>query len=205
MTITNLVAIAGGTCAGKTQLSEGLIAAIPAEGAVLSQDSFYPDRSTWDYREIVKFNWDDLKSFNINRIESCLCELILNQSISVPRYNRMTHAIEGDRTLIIGPVKVLIFEGLHAIALARHCLQQVGTDAISLTTIFIDCEEGERRRRRMQRERLAKTVPGDFVQFWEERCEPTFHAQVLPQRGLADVIIKSPWPSGTLADLARAM
>jgi uridine kinase len=201
LTITNLAAIAGGTCAGKTRLSESLIAAIPYDAVVLSQDNFYPDRSSWNYSELTKFNWDGLKSFDLDRINSCLCELISGQPISAPQYNRVTHAIDHGEARTIAPARVLILEGLHAIELARHCLQQVKNEAISLTAIFIECESLERRHRRMQREFSTKTISGDFAAFWEERCEPTFQAQVLPQRRLADLIVRSPWTSEALADV----
>lgn len=206
MAITHLVAIAGGTCAGKTRLSECLYKALPCEATVLSQDSFYPDRSTWDYWKMAKFNWDKLESFDVDHIYFCLRELISGRPVSVSRYDHVTHAIDWDEVQIIMPVRVLIFEGLHAIELAKHCLRHASGHAINLTAIFIDCEEPERRRRRMRRELCTKTVPGDFAEFWRERCEPTFQAQVLPQRRLADLVVRSPWTSATLTDLlARIM
>jgi uridine kinase len=72
-----------------------------------------------------------------------------------------------------------------------------------MVPIFIDCDEAERRYRRMQREEVIGTFPGSFMEFWKWRCEPTFHKEVLPQRSSANVILNSPWSTIDFQNLVQ--
>ena len=201
MVTTNLVAIAGGTCAGKTTLAGILSECLTGGVSVLSQDNYYPDRSGWSNREMAQFNWDSLESFDVARIKAALHDLMSSRPVSVPHYDKVTHAVDRERTKIIVPASVLIFEGLHAIELAMRSLDNFRAHTIILTAVFIDCEARERRRRRTEQELLNKAVPGDFAKYWQERCEPTFLAQISPQRSLANLVINSPWSNDAITDL----
>jgi uridine kinase len=195
MPARSVIAIAGGTCSGKSMLAGELTVQLPHDVVVVSQDSFYPDRSGWPIELDSKFNWDTLASFDEATMRDFLRELSTAESVEVPVYDRPSHSrSRANRTIAIDG-RVVIFEGLHAIDIAISSLTPIDT-RMELGTIFIECSEGERLHRRVAREKLNGSYSQAFLTFWENLCEPTFVAEVLAQRDVADLVIKSPWDDG---------
>lgn len=196
-----LIAIAGGTCAGKSALAHLLSQQLDLQVSVVCQDDFYPDRSSWHYRDLKNFNWDALTSFDIDQLISCVRNLASEKSVRVPIYDRATHARQPKQSRNFTATQITILEGLHAIEVAHRALKDHARRDLALISVFVDCNESERKIRRERREELMDSFPGSFSEFWVSRCEPTFRQEVLPQRSHADIILRSPWSPAALCTL----
>jgi uridine kinase len=187
-----MVAIAGGTCSGKSTLARTLARLFPDNLTVLEEDSFYPDRSTLSEDELSAINWDSIDSMDTAEALDAIEQLASVGRAYVPVYNRNTHKRYYDNGIVVAS-SVIAFEGLHAITLldrSRTAVEDVF--GVSVLRIFIDCPIAIRYDRRRVRERTKATVPGDFESYWTLSCEPTFQQEVLLQREKADLVIRCP-------------
>lgn len=204
MPVKGVIAIAGGTCSGKSTLAEELTARLPHDVVVIPQDSFYPDRSLWPIRLDSEFNWDTLASFDSAAMRIFVRELATAESVDVPVYDRVSHSrSSANRKIAVGG-KVVVFEGLHAIDVTINSLSSIDNQ-LKLATVFIECSESERLRRRIAREKLYGSYSPHFLTFWENLCEPTFVTEVLGQRDIANVVMRSPWDGREWSRLMRAL
>jgi uridine kinase len=193
-----IVAIAGGTCAGKSTLAELLSTEYSSSVSIISQDSFYPDRSSWREDDLESFNWDTISSINEDEFTLAINGLISGADVSVPSYNRPTHSRLDEECRTIPASRVLVVEGLHAIYITSRAVAASRSRNVMVISVFVDCPEPVRRRRRMQRD---EGLWEHFARYWTGRAEVVYRAEVLPQRTSANVILSSPWTSGEINSL----
>lgn len=194
-----IVAVAGGTCSGKSTLCQILAQRFNGALSVIALDNFYPDRSRCSRPEMHDINWDDVSSLDIDLIELTLTSLVQGKRVTLPAYDSVTH----ERTVgeqIVSPQRGLLVDGLHAITIVDQWSLH-GHRSTTLLRIFVNCRDEVRWRRRSRRELLDSTVPGDFRRYWLDCCQPTFISQVLPQRSVADVSMSSPFTCASVSDL----
>jgi len=86
-----LVGICGGTGSGKTAVAEALQARLSDRCCVLSQDSYYLDRSGWTERESDALSFDEPRSLDLDRLNEDVRALAAGRSIEVPSYCFATH------------------------------------------------------------------------------------------------------------------
>ncbi len=186
-----IVAVAGGTCSGKSTLASTLARLFPDNLTILEEDCFYPDRSALSEDELSDVNWDSIDSIDATGVLYTIEQLTSVGRAYVPVYNRNTHKRYHDDAVVAS--SVIALEGLHAITLLdrwRTAVEDVA--GLSVLRIFIDCPEAIRYDRRRTRERAKATVPGNFESYWTLSCEPTFQQEVLLQRDKADLVIRCP-------------
>jgi len=107
-----LVGIAGGSGSGKTVASQNIASHFsPGDTAVISQDSYYKDRSDLGIEERAEINYDHPDSFDFELMKQQLTKLIEGNEIDIPIYDFTTH-IRTRETETVHPVPVLIVEGL---------------------------------------------------------------------------------------------
>jgi uridine kinase len=201
----NLLAIAGGTCSGKSTLANELWQTFTQDSQVVTQDDYYPDRSAWSAQKLNGYNWDTIASFDEERIAACLTRLLSGRPIHATRYDPVTHAAHQDNSRIVMPTDFLIFEGLHAIDIAEQILSAPGCSSVNFTRIFVECADAERARRRLERELREATIAGSFSEFWRQVSQPVFFEEILPQRHRADIVISSPWPEDRILEIAKTI
>lgn len=185
-----IVAVAGGTCAGKSTLGQLLQEEFHDSASIISQDSFYPDRSDWSEDNLESFNWDTITSINEDELALAITGLAAGVDASVPAYDRPTHSRVDEERLITPARKILVIEGLHAIDITRRAFAANHPHNLVVINVFVDCPEPERRSRRMRRD---EGLWEDFLGYWLGRAEVIYRDEVLPQRANADIILTSPW------------
>src|SRR4051812_9085178 len=139
-----LVAIVGGSGAGKTWLAKKLRAALDPDAAHFSLDDFYRDCSRISPERRAKINFDHPRTIDWECMEKVLSDLQSGRAARLPRYDFKTHCRVREKTALACKPMVLV-DGLWL--LHRRSLRR----RFDLR-IFIDCPARTRRGRRLLRD-----------------------------------------------------
>ncbi|NCN07477.1 hypothetical protein GW933_02170 [Candidatus Falkowbacteria bacterium] len=183
-----VIAIAGGTCSGKSSLAIKLAQSITNAShstTVLNLDDYYKDYDHPDFPFDAEYRaiYDLPQSYLLAELRRDLKFLLAGKSVKVPTYDKkISKRLKGKKRLV-GPSSVIIVEGLFAIV----ALQKVMCDII---TIFIDTDHDIMVKRRLKRDvgSLHKT-PEEALAFIVERVDPYFEEYVKPQKFMAKIVL----------------
>jgi uridine kinase len=177
-----LVAIVGGSGAGKTWLAKKLQAALHPEAARLSLDDFYRDCSRLRPERRARINFDNPRAIDWPIMEKVLTDLRAGREARLPCYDFKTHRRLADKqTLPRRPV--VLVEGLWL--LHRRSLRRVFA-----LKIFVDCPVRTRRGRRLMRDlRSRGRTRVSILEQLQNTVEPMHARFVAPQRKWADVVV----------------
>jgi len=178
-----LVAIVGGSGAGKTWLAERLESALAPNAVRLSLDDFYRDRSHLSLACRARINFDQPRAIDWPGIETALRSLVAGRSARIPQYDFKTHRrLRTCKT--VPPKPIILIDGLWL--LGRASLR-----SLFQVRIFIECPLRTRLRRRLERDvgSRGRSVASVRRQF-RETVEPMHRLHVAPQSRFADVVLR---------------
>lgn len=166
---TKIIAISGGSGAGKTTLARNLKSALGQECSIVYQDSYYIDQSAKFDKDggAVNFDHPDALEFSL------LCEhlrlLKEGREVEVPIYDFATHSRKSE-TVSMAPCPFILVDGI-------LILSQKELHAHFDISIYVDTCEQVRFERRLQRdvEERGRTPQG---------VKDQFYAQVAPMHDL---------------------
>ncbi|HUX08822.1 MAG TPA: uridine kinase [Acidobacteriota bacterium] len=178
-----LIAIAGGSCSGKTTLA-GLIEKLALERgltcAIIPLDNYYK-RSSLILEERMKINHDLPEAFDWPLFREHLARLANGKATEMPLYDYTIHN-RTDKTQRINPPDMVVIEGLYTL----H--DEIIRDICDLT-IFLDCSFKERRRRRLERDIAERGRTREFTEYmFDNVAEPAFIKQVRPTIRWANIV-----------------
>jgi len=183
---TKLIAITGGSGAGKTWLANYLQGTLgAANAACLSLDSFYLDRSAVPPSARAEINYDHPDSIDWPGFERVLGECRCGQPVLVPAYDFASHTrLPFYGTFI--PAGLVLVEGL-------WLLQQPQISELFDVKIYLDCPSHLRLERRLARDVAERNRSPESVrtQFWKT-VAPMHDQFVAPQAKWADLILQEP-------------
>ncbi|HZV36784.1 MAG TPA: uridine kinase [Verrucomicrobiae bacterium] len=193
-----IVAIVGGSAAGKSWLADQLQNVLGDRAARLSLDDFYRDRSHLTPARRAHINFDHPRAIDWQSVERVLQDCVEGRATKVPIYDFSTHSRRAG-TQRLQPRPVILMEGLWL--LHRRSLRRM----FSLS-IYIDCPTGTRLNRRMARDvtlrgRTRESVRRQFT----ETVEPMHARHVLPQARWADIRLQTPIKKSDLRQLAELL
>lgn len=190
-----LIALAGGSGAGKSWLADRLRREFGDDAASLSLDDFYSDPSHLAFSERQRLNFDHPNAIEWPLFESVLRTLRTHQTASVPRYDFVSHS-RGMERESLEPRRYIFVEGLWLLHHAR-------IRALFDLRVFLACAESLRWERRLSRDahERGRTIDSIHQQFWNV-VAPMNDRFVEPQRSRADLVIEQPI---TQADVTRLM
>jgi uridine kinase len=192
------VAIVGGSGSGKTWLAERIAAALGGATARICLDDFYRDLSALPPEERAGVNFDDPAAIDWDCLRGVVDALNAGAPAEVPVYDFHTHTRRhGNR--LQPPTPAVICEGL-------WLLHPLWLRAKFSLSVFVDCPEVERLRRRLERDcrergRSESSVRRQFA----EQVAPMHARFVLPEREWATRRVASPAPPQALEDLLRTV
>jgi uridine kinase len=144
-----LVGIAGGTGSGKTTLADKLVAALPADQALLVQyDSYYRDRSHLSPAERARINFDEPDALEHARLVTDLDALRAGRAVESPLYDFATHTRRPE-TRRLEPRRIVVVEGILLFAVPEV------RDRFDLR-LFVDTPDDVRLLRRIKRDLLER-------------------------------------------------
>jgi uridine kinase len=175
-----IIAVAGPSCAGKTELAGRLAHVL--NGSVLLLDSYYRDLSELASAERARVNFDAPAALDHELLIRQLRALRRGETVERPIYDFATHT-RVKNTETFAASGFLIVEGLFALYWPQ--LRE-----LAATKVFVDaadkvCLSRRQRRDVMERGRTLESVISQFAQ----TVQPMAALHVRPTRKFADLII----------------
>jgi uridine kinase len=191
---TRLIAIVGGSGAGKTWLADRLQHALGAQAGRLSLDDFYLDRSHLSPVRRATLNFDRPRAIDWPLVERVLADCRAGRATQVPRYSFATHTRVRQPEEWIPP-RWILMDGLWLLARARLRRQ------FDLR-VFLDCPSPLRLERRLSRDVAERERAPDSVreQFWKS-VAPMHDRYVAPQMRWADIVLTEPPSQAEIQEL----
>jgi uridine kinase len=177
---TYIIAIAGPSCAGKTETSKTVARLLNAR--ILGLDSYYLDLTHLTLDQRTKFNFDEPASLDHELLVKQLRDLTAGNAIEVPVYDFASHNRTAKKD-VIQPAPFLILESLFV-------LYWDDVRNICDTTVYVDAPDDlclERRQYRDVRER-GRTVECVLKQY-NETVRPMAAKYVWPTKELAELVV----------------
>jgi uridine kinase len=193
-----LVAIVGGSGAGKTWLAKKLQAALAPHAAHISLDDFYRDCSRIRPERRAKMNFDHPRTIDWPGMEKVLSDLRAGRTAALPRYDFKTHCRATKKSTLAHKPVVLV-DGLWL--LHRRSLRRVFG-----LKIFISCPARTRRGRRLLRDlRSRGRTRASILEQLQTTVEPMHTRFVAPQQKWADIVLRHSFGAGEIRRLAREL
>lgn len=193
-----LVAIVGGSAAGKGTLARALADALPMPTHHLELDAFYRDLSALPPGRRAARDFDHPASVDWPQVRTVFDGLRAGQVVEVPEYDFALHTRRpGGRHL--DPVPVVLWDGLWLLDWS-WCRRRFDFG------IFVECEPAACLARRFQRDVHERgRTPDSVRQQYRSQVLPQQRRYVEPQRLWADAVVRSPWDVRTVNRLAGAL
>jgi uridine kinase len=197
MSYSRFIAVVGGSGSGKSWLSAEIGAWLGDEAGLLSLDDFYRDLSHLPDAERELVNFDDPAAIDWDALREVLESLARGKVGQIPIYDFATHT-RRSQTRSFAPPRFVVLEGLWL--LHPEWLREK-----FVLSVFVDCPEEERLRRRVERDvmergRTAESVRQQFAQ----HVQPMHEQFVEPQRPWATRRVHSPLSQDEQAALVAA-
>lgn len=180
-----LIAIVGGSGAGKTWLAGKLEQALGKSATRLSLDDFYRDRSHLPVKRRSAINFDHPRAIDWKNLERVLKKFADGQPARAPRYDFATHtrAAKGN---FVKPKPFVIMDGLWL--LRRPALRK-----LFCFRIYVDCPERLRLLRRLNRDLAERgRNPANVRQQFLQQVAPMHDRFVRPQAFCANIVVANP-------------
>ncbi|EEF62628.1 uridine kinase family protein [Pedosphaera parvula] len=190
-----LVAIVGGSGAGKSWLADQLQKLLGDKAGRISQDDFYRDRSHLPPGRRALVNFDHPRAIDWAALEAALKDCLAGKPTWLPQYDFATHS-RLPKCILFKPKPVIILDGLWL--LRRPSLRR-----LFQVRIFIDCPTKLRLHRRLGRDLLIRGRDQSSVQnqFWK-MVEPMNALYVAPQSKWAHILLDTPFSKSEVRRLA---
>ena len=177
-----IIAIAGGSCSGKTRLADHTQKALGDDVCtIIRQDNFYRDLGGANPGDPLP-NFDHPNAFEWALLRDHLQVLKTGEPIDIPTYDFVTHR-RTNITERVEPKPIVLIEGI--LILSQDILFPVFDQSF-----FVECSEKVRLERRLTRDviergRTEESVNAQFA----DQVAPMHDKFVIPSKENADMII----------------
>ncbi|MGE3142965.1 MAG: uridine kinase [Hyphomonadaceae bacterium] len=189
-----LIAVAGGSGAGKTTFARALAAALlPARATIISEDDYYLCRSALPGFDARTHNFDTPAAKDHALLRAHLAAARRGEAFDKPLYDHAAHArrAESER---IERTDALIVEGLHV-------LTDTAAAAAFDLKIYLEASEAVRLERRVRRDMAERARSrADILRQFDAAVRPMHTLHVAPQQACADLVLTA---AEDMAALAR--
>ena len=184
--MTKLIAITGGSGAGKTTVARALAKRLGAGAVVIAEDDYYRCSSTVPDFDPASYNFDVPAAKEHSLLREHLALAKSGEAFDKPLYDLVTHRRAPKVERIVHADWVIV-EGIHLLAAPEL------RDLFDVS-VFMHSDEALRLGRRMIRdvESRGRTPRSVMAQFFTH-VRAMHKAHVEPQRALADLVIVCPY------------
>jgi uridine kinase len=191
-----LIAVVGGSAAGKGTLVRALMASLPASCRHVELDRFYCDQSQRSLRKRAAINYDHPSAIDWALVRTALDRQRAGEAVDLPVYDFATHTRTRE-TDQVPQAAIMLWDGLWLLQYS-WCLRRFDL-GVYVDAEPVCCWDRRLRRDTLERGRTARSVLGQF----DDQVLPMHERFVAPQRLWAEIVIRSPWTPAELARLAR--
>jgi uridine kinase len=182
--MTRLVAIAGGSGAGKTTIARALAARLGDSAVLVGEDDYYRCASTIPGFSAETQNFDEPAAKDDALLHAHLASAKSGEAFDKPIYDLVTHTRQSASERVT-PKDFVIVEGIHLLAFPD-------LRALFDLKVFVEADEAVRLGRRILRDvesrgRSPESVMEQFFAF----VRPMHALHVAPQRAHADLVLSS--------------
>lgn len=183
-----LIGVAGGTCSGKTTVSERLAELAGDEKlALIKLDSYYVSYDEQPLEQRARANYDHPDAFDWQLLNDHLAALSLGSTVPVPIYDYTNHRRSAE-VRMVPPARIVVVEGI--LVLYEPTLRE----RFDLK-VYIDTDADLRFIRRLQRDVAERgRTPESIIAQYLQSVRPSHEQFVEPSKRHADVI----FPQGGL-------
>lgn len=176
------IGVAGGTCSGKTTVSERLSELTgDAHLALIKLDSYYIDRTHQPFDVRAAANYDHPDAFDWQLLNDHIAALTAGAPVPVPIYDYTTHNRSGE-VRIVRPAQIVVVEGI--LVLYEPTLR----DRFDLK-VYIDTDADLRLIRRLHRDVIERGRTTDsIINQYLATVRPSHEQFIEPSKRHADVI-----------------
>lgn len=187
--MTKLIAITGGSGAGKTTVARALARRLGAGAVVVAEDDYYRCSSTVADFDPATHNFDLPAAKEHDLLREHLALAKSGAAFDKPVYDLVTHRRTPEVERVVHADWVIV-EGLHLLAAPE-------LDGLFDMTVFMHSDEALRLARRMIRdvEQRGRTPRSVMAQFFTH-VRKMHETYVEPQRTRADLVIVCPYDAG---------
>ncbi len=177
-----LIGVAGGTCSGKTTLSEKLAVLAGADHlALIKLDSYYCAEHDKPLEERAKINYDHPDAFDWQLLNDHLAALSAGAPVPVPIYD-FTIYDRSDDVRMLKPATIIVVEGILVL------YEQRLRERFDLR-IYVDTDADLRLIRRLRRDVAERgRTHESIIQQYLETVRPSHEQFIEPSKRHADVI-----------------
>lgn len=165
-----MIAIGGGSCAGKSTLAHGIASAVGPRCTVLPLDAYFRDMAALTQEQLDVVSWDEPDVIDTDLLSEHLSLLRASQPVKRPVWDFPTHRRIG--TVDVAPTSFLVVEGHLSLALrpVRDLCDHL---------IYLGCDDDVRLRRRMDRdvEQRGRTT-ASVTRQWSESVLPMHRVHI---------------------------
>ena len=187
--MTRIIAITGGSGAGKTTIAQALARRLGRGAMVIAEDDYYRCASTIQNFDAATYNFDEPAAKEHALLMEHLQLAESGAAFDKPMYDLTTHRrqMEAER---IAHAETIVVEGI-------HLLVSPDLRALFDLKVYVHADEALRLARRMIRDgEERRRAPREIVAQFFTNVRPMHEKYVEPQRGFADLVIECGYGAG---------
>lgn len=185
-----VIAVAGGSCSGKSTVAAGVAEAVGA-AIVISTDQYYRDLSHLPLHERSACNFDHPDALEHELLIEHMGLLAVGKEVEAPQYDFATHTRLPD-SKVVEPEEYVILEGLYA-------LHWEGIRDLAALRVFVELDHETCLDRRVARDVRERGRNSDAVRAqYEQTVIPMYEKYILPKRATADIVLLGDAPIAEL-------
>jgi uridine kinase len=193
-----LIGVAGGTCSGKTTLSEQLAVLAGGEHlALIKLDSYYCANPHLPFAERERINYDHPDAFDWDLLDDHLAALSAGATIPVPVYDFPNHD-RGHDVRLVRPASIVVLEGILVLWEPRL------RERFDLK-VYVDTDADLRLIRRLRRDVAERgRTTESIIEQYLATVRPAHDQFIEPSKRHADVILPQGGMNGPAIDMLLA-
>ncbi len=193
-----IIGVSGPSASGKSLLVENIIKSLPenTDVAIMSEDSYYNDRSDLSLEERNDLNYDHPSAFEHDLMEKQIKELCDGNCIDIPCYDFTTH-LRTKTTTKVNPGQVILIDGILILAVPE--IRRLLDIAIFMDTPLDICLIRRLKRDQEERHRDINLI----LEQYQKTVRPMYWQFVSPSKEFANLIVPGGGENWTAIELIK--